>query len=193
MHVAVTFVGQERGGVSGCLSRGFVGSSSALRPRSRHFRVCLLWTASVEPTDMHPTVFLTPEPSTAVFRVCCGTMISRSSRRSCLTVCLLVSLHQRLRISVSVGPFRAARNHNPTRTAIIFICVDSFIQALTAKHGMPNPSPTTRSYAHVPHLIVLVIASAAWYSGWLFQQERLSNPGGLRWSPHLMPIYHISH
>ncbi len=32
-------------------------------------------------------------------------------------------------------------------------------------------------------------------TGWLLQQERLSNPGGVRWSPHPLPIsptYHSS-
>ncbi len=29
--------------------------------------------------------------------------------------------------------------------------------------------------------------------GWLLQQQRLSNPGGLRCSSHLIPILHISH
>ena len=69
-------------GASVWLSMGFVGSSSARRPRSRHFRIRSLWTASAEPANKHPAVFLTPEPSTAVFRVCCWTVISQSSRLS---------------------------------------------------------------------------------------------------------------
>ncbi len=60
------------------------------------------------------------------------------------------SLQQRPSVSVSAGPFGAARNHNPTRTAIIFVCVDSFIQVLTDKHRMPNPSPITHS-RFTPH------------------------------------------
>ena len=79
---AVTFVHRERGGASVCLFvyRGFVGSSFALCPRSHRFQIRFFWTASVEPADVHPTVFLTPEPSTVVFRVCCGTVISQSSQ-----------------------------------------------------------------------------------------------------------------
>ena len=45
-----------------------------------------------------------------------------------------------------------------TPTAVIFVCVDSFIQALTAKHRMLNPSP-----AHAMRHTVLVTASAARY------------------------------
>ena len=55
-------------------------------------------------------------------------------------------LQQRPRISVSAGPFGAARNHNPTRTATIFICVDSFIRLLTAKHQMLIQSLVSRSW-----------------------------------------------
>ena len=108
VHVAVAFVRRERGGASVCLSRGVVGSSFALRPRSRRFRIRSFWTASVEPADTHPTVFLTPEPSTAVFWVCCGTVILRSSRGSRLSVCLLFSRlpsTETPRLCIS-GPFR---------------------------------------------------------------------------------------
>ncbi len=137
------------GRASVCLSRVFfTGSSSALRPRNRSFRIRSFWTASVEPVDRHPAVFLTPEPSTAVFRVCCWTAISQSSRRSRLSTLSSGSLQQRPCVSVSAGPFGAARNHNPTRTAIIFICVDSFIRVLTAKHKMFTPSLIPRSHAH---------------------------------------------
>ena len=86
----VAFAHRERGRASVCLSRGLiVGMSFALRPHSCHFWIRSFWTASVEPADKHPTVFLTLEPSTAVFRVCCGTVISRSSCRLHLSVCPL--------------------------------------------------------------------------------------------------------
>ena len=143
--------------------------------------------------DMHPTVFLTPEPSTVVtcfgsaagqwFRGSaagqwfCGRLIGHVYRS---VYSFPGSLQQRPHVSISAGPFRAARNHNPTSTVIIFVCVDSFIRVLTAKHRMPNLSPVTPSCAHVSHFTVLVTASAARYSGWLLEQERLSNPGGLR-------------
>ncbi len=76
---AIAFVHRERDGASVCLSRGVVGSSFALRPCSRRFQTRSFWTASVKPANMHTIVFLTPEPSTAVFQVCCGTVIPRSS------------------------------------------------------------------------------------------------------------------
>ena len=101
-------MGREWDGASICLSRGVVGSSFTLRPRSRRFRIRSFWTASVKPADMHPAVFLTPEHFTAVFRVCCGTVISQSSRRSRLTVCLLFSRlpsTETLCLRIS-GPFR---------------------------------------------------------------------------------------
>ncbi len=85
----VAFVRREWDGVSVCLSRGFVGLSSALHPCSHHFWIRSFWTASVDPADKHPAAFLTPEPSTAVFPVCCGTVISQSSCLSHLSVCLL--------------------------------------------------------------------------------------------------------
>ncbi len=129
--------------------------------------------------------FLLLEPFTAVFCICCGTVI-----RGCLvghvywSICLSSGSPQhRPHVSISVGPFWAAWNHNPTRTAFIFVWVDSFIQVLTAKHRMLNPSPVTRSH-HTPHSLV---------TAWLLQQEWLTNPSSLRWSPHLVPISHTSH
>ncbi len=55
----------------------------------------------------------------------------------------------------------AARGHNSTRTAIIFACIDSFIQALRAEHGMLTPLPVTCSHANDIHITDLVTASAA--------------------------------
>ena len=63
------------------LSRGFVGLSSALRPCSCRFWVCSFRIASVEPAGGHPPVSPTPEPSTVVFQVCCGTAILQSSHQ----------------------------------------------------------------------------------------------------------------
>ena len=112
-----------------------------------------------------PQFSLPLEPSAAVFRVSCGTVI-----RGRLVGHVYQSIYsfpgspqQRPHISVSAGPFWAARNHNPTRTVVIFVCVDSFIQVLTAKHRMLNLSPITCSHAHDIHLTVLVMASAARY------------------------------
>ncbi len=49
------------------------------------------------------------------------------------------------------------------------------------------PSLVTRSHAHdTTHSSGHSLNSPV--SGWLLQQEQLSNPGGLRWSPHLLPI-----
>ncbi len=102
------------------------------------------------------------------------------------------SLQQRPHVSVSAGPFGAALNHNPTRTAIIFICVDSFIQLLTAKHQMLIPSLVQRSHADdTTHSSGHSLSSPV--TGWLLQREWLSNPGGLRWSPHLLPISRTQH
>ncbi len=42
-----------------CLSRGGDGSSIGPRLHSRRFRIRSLWTASVEPADMHYTASLT--------------------------------------------------------------------------------------------------------------------------------------
>ncbi len=134
------------------------------------------------------------EPSTVVFRVCCGTvfcghLVGHIYR--CI-YSLSGSSQQRPHISVSAGPFSAAQNHNSTQTASIFVCGDSFIQALTAKHRMSIPSPVTRSHArYTIHSSGHGLSS--YVSGWLLQQERLSNPGGLRWSPQLVPIAHTSH
>ncbi len=88
----VAFVHRKWDGASVLLSRGFVRSLSSLHPRSSCFPIRFSWTASVEPADQHPAVVITPEPSTAVFQVCCGTVISQSSRLSRLLVCLLFLL-----------------------------------------------------------------------------------------------------
>ncbi len=90
------------------------------------------------------------EPSTVVFRVCCGTAIhGRLVGHAYRSIYSLTgSPQQRPHLSISEGPFWAARSHNSTRTVIIFICVDSFIQALTAKHRMLIPSPVIYSHAH---------------------------------------------
>ncbi len=97
-----------------------------------------------------PQFSLLLEPSTAVFRVCCRTAI-----RGRLVGLVYRSVYpfpgspqQRPQVSISAGPFSAARNHNPTHTASILVCVDSFSQALTTKHMMLNPSPVTCSRAH---------------------------------------------
>ncbi len=125
VHVAVTFVRWEKGGASVCLSKGVVGSSFPLHPHSLRFRIRSFWTASVKPAGMHPAVFLTPEPSTAVFWVCKSLVLTGSYPEisdCCGTVILghLVGhvyqsiysfpgyLQQRLCISVLVGPFKAA-------------------------------------------------------------------------------------
>ena len=61
---AVAFVHREWDRASVWLSRGFVGSSSALCLRSHRFQVRSFWTASVETACKHPVGFLklTPEP-----------------------------------------------------------------------------------------------------------------------------------
>ncbi len=191
----VAFVHGEWDEASVLLSRGFVGSSSTLCPRSRRFWVRSFWIASVEPADQHPAGFLTPGPSTAVFRVCCGTVISQSSCLSRLLFCLLsltAPFNRDTSVSASVGPFGATRNHNPTRTAIIFVCVDSFIRLLTAKHQMLTPSLVPRSHAHgTTHSSGHSFSNPV--AGWLLQQTQLSNPGGLKWSPHLLPISPTHH
>ena len=112
-----------------------------------------------------PQFSLHLEPSTAVFRVCCGTVIrGRLVGHVYQSICSFPgSPQQRPRVCVLTGPFGAAQNHNPTRTAVIFSYVDSFIQVLTAKHRMPNLSPVTRSHAHAMRHTVLVAASAARY------------------------------
>ncbi len=69
----------------------------------------------------------------------CGRLLSHAYQSTCV-YSFPGSLQQTPRISVSADPFWAARNHNPTRTAAIFIYVDSFIQALTAKHKFQSAS-----------------------------------------------------
>ena len=94
-----------------------------------------------------PQFSLLLEPSTAVFWVHCRTVVcGRLVGHVCCSIYPLSgSPQQRPCVSISAGPFSAARNHNPTRTASIFICVDSYIQALTAKHRILTPSPVARS------------------------------------------------
>ncbi len=168
----VAFVRREWDGASVWLSRGFVGSSSALRPRSRRFRI----RSFRLPQSSLPTS--TPQFSLllSLLQRCYGSAAGQ----------------QRPLVSVSAGPVGAARNHNPTRTAIIFVCVDSFIRWLTAKHQMLIPFLVPRSHAHdTTHSSGHSLSSLV--TGWLLQQERLSNPSGLRWSPHLLPISHTHH
>ena len=140
-----------------------------------------------------PQFPLLREPSTAVVQVCCGTVIC-----SRLVAHVLVYLLTHRLPSIETPhlhisePLLAAQGHNSTRTAVIFVCVNSFIQALTAKHRMLSAirHMLTRSrYTHngSGH------SRSSYVSVWLLQQERLSNSGGLRWWPHLVPIVHTSH
>ena len=91
---------------------------------------------------------------------------------------------------MSANPFSATKGHNSTRTAIIFVCLDSFIRVLTAKQGMLTLPPFTRSrdsrYKSGHSL-------SSYIFDWLLQQERLFNPGGLRWSPPLVSIVRTLH
>ncbi len=83
-------IGSGTGRLSGCLWR-----LSARRPLSAltlvTFGSILSWIASVEPACRHSTVSPTPEPSTAVFQVCCRTAISQSSRPSVILSALSLS------------------------------------------------------------------------------------------------------
>ncbi len=108
----VAFVHREWDRASVWLSRGVVVSPSALRPRSRRLWSVLSWIASVEPACRHPAVSPTPEPSTAVFQVCCATAITQSSRPSVVPSTLSLSRlpsTETLRLSLS-GPFRGCLN-----------------------------------------------------------------------------------
>ncbi len=104
---------------------------------------------------------LLQEPSTAVVQVCCGTVIS--SRPSHLIIVYLVTPRfpsiETLHLYIS-EPLSAARDHYSTRTTIIFVCVDSSIQALAAKHAVFNLLPVTCPHAHNMHITGLVTASA---------------------------------
>ncbi len=79
-----------------------------------------------------------------------------------------------------------------TRTAVVFICVDSFIRYWQAEPMMLTLSVNltlTRSLSNSqfgpqPQRPI---------TGWLLRQQRLSNPGGVRWSPHLLPVYPTHH
>ncbi len=132
-----------RGGIHSVhFPRSFVGLSKGCVARRSLLVSALVTSGSVlsglpqssMPTCM-PQFSLLLEPSTAVVRVCCGTVIrGRLVGHVLWSVSSLSdSPQQRPRVSVSASPFSAARRHNPTRTAIIFVCVDSFIQALTAE------------------------------------------------------------
>ena len=79
------------GGASVCLSRGVGGSSFAPHPHSCCFWVRSLWAASVEPANVHPTVFLTPGAFYIGFSGLLRDSDSRSSRWSRLSVCILFS------------------------------------------------------------------------------------------------------
>ncbi len=174
------------------LSRGFGGSSIAARLHSRRFRIRSFWTALVETADVHTSLPYCERLLQQWFRSAAG---QRFGGR--LVGHVLVYLFFTLRLpSIETlhlyisEPLSAARGHNSTRTAIILICVDSFIQAMTAKQAMLTLSPVTHS-RNTPHKFGHSLSS--YISGWLLQQERLSNPGGLRGSPHLVLIFHTSH
>ncbi len=113
---------------------------------------------------MHPQFSLLQEPSTAVVQVCCGSVIWGRRVGHVLVYLLLhsptplnrdpTSLYQR-------APSRLPEVPNSSRTAIIFVCVDSFVQVLTPKHRMLTMLPVTPSHAHDIHITGLVTASAA--------------------------------
>ena len=145
------------------LSRGFVACRSLLVSALFASGSVLSGLPQSSMPTCVPQFSLLLEPSTAVVRVCCGTVIRGRLDGRWSVSSLSDSPQQRPRISVSASPFSAARGHNSTRTAIIFVCVDSFIQALSTKHMILTPSPVTRSHAHELHLTSLVTASAARY------------------------------
>ncbi len=142
-------VGSGTGRPSGCL-----GGLLARRPLSALALIAsgsvISWIASGKSACGHPTVSTTPEPSTAVFQVCCGgggdsnfAVFSSIGR----FVYSLSSPQQRPHVSVSAGPFGAAWTHNSTRTAVVFICVDLFIRYWQLNIGC-SLSLTSRSHAH---------------------------------------------
>ena len=120
-----------------------------------------------------PQFSLLQEPSTVVVQVCCRTVIWVALVTSSVyLVTLQLPSIETPRPYIS-EPHSAVRGHNSTQTAIIFVCVDSFIQVLTAKHGMLTLVPVTRSqYTH--HRSDHSLSS--YKSGRLLQQERLSKP-----------------
>ena len=94
------------------------------------------------------------------FRSAAGEWFGRVCRVLVYLVTLRLPLIETPRPNIS-QPLSAARGHNSTRTAIIFVCVDSFIQVLTAKYGMLTLPSVTRSHARDIHITGLVTASAA--------------------------------
>ena len=110
-----------------------------------------------------PQFCLLQEHSTEVVQVCCRTVIW-GRRAGHVLVYLFFTLWlpstETPHLYIS-KPHSVARGHNSTRTAIIFVCVDSFIQALAAKHRMLTLLPITRSHARDVHITDLVTASAA--------------------------------
>ena len=121
------------GSGTGCLS-GRLGSLLARHPLSAFALIpsgsVLSWIASVEPTCRHPAVSPTPEPSTVVFQVCCGTVILQSSLPSRLSVCLSL-LAPRNRDSTS--PYQQTLLGLPELTAQLELQSSSF--ALTHLFG----------------------------------------------------------
>ncbi len=92
-------IGRGRGRSLVGLSRGFGGSSIVPRLRSLRFRICSLWTASVEHADVHPAVFLTPRAFHSGVSGLLRDSDSRSSRWSRLSVYLFA-----LRLSSTEAP-----------------------------------------------------------------------------------------
>ena len=155
-------VGRGAGHPSVCLG-GVVGSSFALLPRSHRFRIHSFWTASVQSACVHPAVFLTPEPSTVVFWVCCGTVISRSSRRSRLSVCLLFLPAPFNRDSVSLCQW--ALSGLPETITQLERQSSSFALTRLFRHRQLNTKGSIRPLFHAHmltrQLTVLVTVSAA--------------------------------
>ena len=140
-----------------------------------------------------PQFSLLRKPSTVVVQVCCETVIWCHVGH--VLVCLFLTLRlpsiETLHLYIS-EPLSAARGHNATRTAVIFICADSFIQALTAKHRMFTLLPVTRLHAHEIHVTGLVTDSAVIILVGSSSRSGYLNPGSVRWSPHLVPIVQTS-
>ncbi len=107
-----------------------------------------------------PQFSLLQEPSTVVVQVCCGAVIWVSSVTSLVYLVILrLPSIETPRPYIS-EPLSAARGHNSTQTAIIVVCVNSFIQALTGKQWVLTLLPVTCSQAHYIHITGLVTASA---------------------------------
>ena len=148
-HV-ITSAHREGTGAFVRLSRGFV-------TRRLHIVSALVTSRSVLsglPQSSMPIrtlqFSLLQESSTAVVQVCCGTVIWGLHVGHVL-VHLFFTLRlpsiETLHLYIS-KPLSAIWGLNSTPTAIIVICVDSYIQALTAKHEMLTLIPITRSHAH---------------------------------------------